>query len=590
MSQNCGLPEGFESQCCLNRYGMCTLDTADFRDIDRAIGMRGCGFIGVNDRYLLWKYGVPYKDLNCGNCGYYEGGEYSYGICTNEEVKPHTKGVKVNGEKTYIDSNDYYNGAHACKKFIKKEKTEEDKEVIKEMIDKNQECRFNNLTCPNYCAHNAGCALLLMYGGALENFIKEYNVDCEVYREISDRVLGKPETEESINEGKTCISETIPQTIQTKEDCLTCGECEDLTESGRCSNLYSDEHSKDKKAENASCDSFRLKGCIEKLSIETSVSSDIQVFDYSTVDAETAGFLQEKANKITEIRIKSVIALGKELKEAHDKLANNKTGTFMAWCKSIGYSWDTVSNYIRAFNYISENFGHIEDAENIQPSLLFAASKPSASKELSEKVASGDITTHKQYKKLEDKLKEANEHIEKTNKYANEHMKRARDAEMEVENKEKFINQLRFDKNLKDKEIQNLNQQLDQVKRNGDPAKVQELGKVISGKQQEIDKYQQQIGSLNQQIINIEKQLKEKPIEVPATKEVEVIPDEVRNSIYSKVAVLYEGLLNLTQTDIKIFVEDIDSSDCDDISAAINAAINVLEKIDSAILEAQSDI
>jgi hypothetical protein len=368
---------------------------------------------------------------------------------------------------------------------------------------------------------------------------------------------------------------------KVKEDCLTCGECEDLTESGRCSNLYSDEHSKNKKAENAACDSFRLKGCIEKLSIETSVSGTVQVFDYSTVDAETAGFLQEKAQKITEIRIKSVVAIGKELKEAQDKLSNNKTGTFGAWSQSIGLSRQTVQNYIQGYDYIVKNFDNIEAADNIQPSLLFAASKPSASKELSEKVFSGDITTHKQYKELEEKLKMAKEHIEKTNKYADEHMKRARDAEMEVENKEKSINQLSFDKNFKDKEIQNLKQQLDQVKHNGDPDKIKRLEASVI---EQADK----LGNLEEENERLKKQFKAKPIEVPATREVEVIPDEVKNSIYSKVAILYEGLLNLTETEIRIFVESIDPDYCDDVAAAINAAINVLEKIDSAILEAQS--
>ena len=116
---NCGLPRGYEDQCCLNHGGMCTLDTADCRDIDRATKMRGCGFIGVNDRYLMWKYGVPYKDLNCGHCQHYRG--ETHGECTNPEVKPHTKGVTVNGEKTYVDSKEYYSGAHACKEFKKQE-------------------------------------------------------------------------------------------------------------------------------------------------------------------------------------------------------------------------------------------------------------------------------------------------------------------------------------------------------------------------------------------------------------------------------------------------------------------------------------
>jgi hypothetical protein len=54
------------------------------------------------------------------------------------------------------------------------------------------------------------------------------------------------------------------------------------------------------------------------------------------------------------------------------------------------------------------------------------------------------------------------------------------------------------------------------------------------------------------------------------------------------VAILYEGLLNLTETEIRIFVESIDPDYCDNVAAAISAAVSVLERIDSAILEAQS--
>jgi hypothetical protein len=144
--RNCGLPKGYEEQCCLNRSGMCTLDTADFSDIDRAVGMRGCGFIGVNDRYLLWKYDVPYKDLNCGNCGYYEAGEYSHGICKNEQVEPHTKGVTVNGEKTYIDSKECYSGAHACKEFIRK-----GSEIMPKRKSKKKECSCSTCGLMNKC-------------------------------------------------------------------------------------------------------------------------------------------------------------------------------------------------------------------------------------------------------------------------------------------------------------------------------------------------------------------------------------------------------------------------------------------------------
>lgn len=248
-------------------------------------------------------------------------------------------------------------------------------------------------------------------------------------------------------------------------------------------------------------------------------TDEIVTFDYSSVDEETGTFLQEKANRITEIRIKSVFAIGKELKEAQDKLANNKTGTFGIWVQSIGFSRQTAQNYIQGYDYIVKNFDNIELAENIQPSLLFAVSKPSAPPELQQAVLSGDITTHKQYKELEEQLRKkehelasAKEYADKQAKYADEHMMRARTAEFELEKNKKAYDSLEI-------ELRHVKQQLEQAKRNSDPSKVQELGQIISEKQKEIE--------------DLRQQLRDKPIEATASRVVEKLPDDVQEYLSS---------------------------------------------------------
>ena len=328
----------------------------------------------------------------------------------------------------------------------------------------------------------------------------------------------------------------------------------------------------------------------ENAVLEVVASNDIKEFDYSTVDEETATFLQEKAARITEIRIKSVVAIGKELKEAQDKLAshNKYEGTFQKWVESIGLKKSTTYNYIQAYNYVVQNLDNIEDAEKIQPSLLFAISKPSAPKELREAVLAGDITSHKQYKELEAKLREAEKELHKAkdfadrqSKYADEHMMRARQAEKEVVDKEKSIQSLRLEKSLKEKEIVELQQQLAQAKRNADPTKLQELGEIIQEKQQETQDYQKQIGQLNTQLAEIRKQLKDKPIEVPAvqTVEKEIIPDEVALAIYDKIAHLYEGLERLNETETQVFAEQVDPDYYDMVADSIDNAIEMLKRI-----------
>jgi hypothetical protein len=120
----------------------------------------------------------------------------------------------------------------------------------------------------------------------------------------------------------------------------------------------------------------------EETVIEVPVSNSVQEFDYSTVDEETASFLQEKVQRVNDIRIKSVIAIGKELKEAQERLSNHYQGCFGKWVESIGFSRQTAQNYIQGYEWVVKNFDNIIDAEKIQPSLLFAISKPSAPKEL----------------------------------------------------------------------------------------------------------------------------------------------------------------------------------------------------------------
>ena len=42
------------------------------------------------------------------------------------------------------------------------------------------------------------------------------------------------------------------------------------------------------------------------------------------------------------------MAIGREIKEVYEKLANHYQGTFGKWCKCLGISRDTTENYIRA--------------------------------------------------------------------------------------------------------------------------------------------------------------------------------------------------------------------------------------------------
>ena len=245
--------------------------------------------------------------------------------------------------------------------------------------------------------------------------------------------------------------------------------------------------------------------------LKTVESKEVKTFDYSLVDANTAEFLHQKEVKITQIRTMSVIALGKELKEAHERLANNKTGTFEAWVESLGISHKTSRNYINAYNYMLKNFQHIENAEKIQPSLLFAVSKPSAPMELQEMVLSGDITTHKQYKELEEKLKKAE-------REAQDNQRLYVTVSQNYDRLEKANHDYYEKVGKLEKELEKVKKQLLEAQASGDSEEVEKLNILLENTVRELETSKDKIEELEEQL-NDNTEI--------ATAVVEKVPDEI---------------------------------------------------------------
>lgn len=297
-------------------------------------------------------------------------------------------------------------------------------------------------------------------------------------------------------------------------------------------------------------------------------------FDYESLDQATADHLKGCAARIRDIKIKTVSDIGLELTLAHDNLANNKSGAFGAWCTSIGFSRDSAENYMRAYKYIAENFGNIEDAANIQPSLLFAASKPSAPAELAQAVIDGDITKHKDYIAAMKKLQEATEYAEKQAKYADEHMMRARAAEFELGKQETAIKGLHRD-------LDYATQQLEQAKRNGNSEKLAELGQLIKEKQDLLQEKEREISELYEQL--------NAPIDV-AVEVREVLPETISRAWCASIKAAIDQIAQLTSDDIERIIEIVGLDNyqvlkCDFRMNAVYAAQR-LEKLNADIISA----
>lgn len=260
-------------------------------------------------------------------------------------------------------------------------------------------------------------------------------------------------------------------------------------------------------------------------------------YDYDALAPELAKSLMRHASQIMHIKVRTVYDIGLELKCAHAELSNHRNGTFGQWCESIGISRDSATNYMRGYEFIAENFGNIEDAAGIQPSLLFAASKPSAPPELAQAVIEGDITKHKDYIAALDKLKEAEQnraHLAdclQSQKDLTRGFRQQMVAEAEEAN--------RLNQALRDKK-----QQIEQLERNADPEKLKELGDIITEKQQELEES-------NRKIAELKAELNTRPIPVTASEVIEVIPEGVEEAWLHAVENAIDLLGDLSDGDLQ---------------------------------------
>lgn len=152
-------------------------------------------------------------------------------------------------------------------------------------------------------------------------------------------------------------------------------------------------------------------------------------FDYSGLDDQTVADLHlaereySGGKKMAEIGLRRM-ADGVAI--THDTLCGTvvhnvdngqfaqKEDTFRRWCESIGVGKSTAYKLLQVSNLFERSTPREQKVlEELSPSLLYAAARPSAEPEAVAALKGGDITTHKQYKELEAQLKAEREAREK---------------------------------------------------------------------------------------------------------------------------------------------------------------------------------
>ena len=130
-------------------------------------------------------------------------------------------------------------------------------------------------------------------------------------------------------------------------------------------------------------------------------------FDYSLVGTETAHKLKALSNQLDGIYQNYSVAVGEVLFKAQQELSNYGIGTFGQWVESNKISKSNAYNYINAYKFVQQlDEPKEKEIFSKQPQRLKnEMSKPSAIPEVNQAVFNGDITTHKEYKELERRLK-----------------------------------------------------------------------------------------------------------------------------------------------------------------------------------------
>ena len=142
----------------------------------------------------------------------------------------------------------------------------------------------------------------------------------------------------------------------------------------------------------------------------------LPAFDYTGLDDQTVADLHLAEREVASGKRMAEIGLRRMadgVAIAHDALCgscdkmsqlkhgNRGEATFGAWCDSVGLNRKAAERLLQVSKLFDNSTPRQQKAlEELGPTLLYAAAKPSAPAELVQAVKDGDITTHKQYQAL----------------------------------------------------------------------------------------------------------------------------------------------------------------------------------------------
>lgn len=254
--------------------------------------------------------------------------------------------------------------------------------------------------------------------------------------------------------------------------------------------------------------------------------SNVKDFNYDVVSQESSKVLKALSNQLDGVYQNYQVVVGEILYKAQQELSSYGDGLFGKWVESKGISKTNSYNYINSYKFVQNlNEPKKEIFDSAPKSLQFEMSKSSALEEVNEAVFNGDITTHKEYKELERRLKLKDQALEAV-KGELERVKLSKNTEKVIEKEiipddyraTQDLNKrlLAENKELSDSEqaanerVQFIESQLKELtdqrqEVDEKSAKYDELTRAIEQSQGQLDSYQKQVSAYRHTIDFLEK-------------------------------------------------------------------------------------
>ena len=134
--------------------------------------------------------------------------------------------------------------------------------------------------------------------------------------------------------------------------------------------------------------------------------SNVEDFNYDVVSPDSSKVLKALSEQLDGVYKNYQVIVGEIFYKAQQELSSYGDGLFSKWVESQGFSRTNAYNYINSYKIVQNlNKPKKEIFDSVPKSLQFEMAKNSALEDANQAVFNGDVTTHKEYKELERRLK-----------------------------------------------------------------------------------------------------------------------------------------------------------------------------------------